>query len=121
MFRLEIDTSGDAFADTPATELARLLRQVAKRAYDGDCTGTLVDINGNTCGRYWVAEGPEQLVDPQQRAMAAQRLADAELLEARRHMDAATKRLAAAEDAAARADTAALVACWRKEDSYDQG
>lgn len=54
MFRIEIDTANDAFADQPATELARILREIAERVEAGDLPEFPVrDANGNTVGRVY--------------------------------------------------------------------
>lgn len=50
---ISIETGNAAFADSPASEIARILRDLAKRfERDGasSCL-TLRDINGNRCGR----------------------------------------------------------------------
>ena len=52
---LEISTNDNAaFADEPASEIARILRAAAKRIEDGDYGDggfRLNDINGHRCGR----------------------------------------------------------------------
>lgn len=63
MFKLEIDTGNAAFDDTPASELARILRDLAHRL---ECEGApprgdsfaLRDFNGNRVGRAWISRGP---------------------------------------------------------------
>jgi hypothetical protein len=58
-FTLVIRATGSAFAEEPEREIARLLREAADRIEpDGLLSGTrvLVDINGNTCGSWGVAE-----------------------------------------------------------------
>ena len=49
---ISIDTGNAAFNDEPATEIARILRDLAARfEAGGDLTSTLLrDINGNVCG-----------------------------------------------------------------------
>ena len=49
-FRLEIELENDAFRDSG--ELPRILRAVAKRIEDGERSGTVMDINGNSCGSW---------------------------------------------------------------------
>jgi hypothetical protein len=51
--RLEVNmtSGGDAFEDAPASEVARILREVAQHIEDGRSgLFTLFDINGNKCG-----------------------------------------------------------------------
>jgi hypothetical protein len=53
IFTLELFNSGEAF-DEPATETARILRELADRIENTNAeTGfkTLRDLNGNNCGR----------------------------------------------------------------------
>lgn len=56
MFKLEIATDNAAFEDAPARELARMLRDVAKRIENGHLSavagGNILDVNGNTCGYF---------------------------------------------------------------------
>lgn len=49
---LAIQTSGAAFEDEPATEVARILRELAERfeEYGHPQFRKLYDINGNACG-----------------------------------------------------------------------
>lgn len=50
-----IETSGAAFEDAPASEIARILRDMADRI---ECCGILPaprDINGNRCGSVSIA------------------------------------------------------------------
>lgn len=54
---ITIETGSAAFADEPATEIARILRKVAERfERDGALPDgmPLQDVNGNTCGRVWI-------------------------------------------------------------------
>lgn len=52
---LTIKGEGEAFATQPASELARILREVAQRIQeDGDSEGSLRDINGNRVGSFSV-------------------------------------------------------------------
>lgn len=61
MFSLQFSMANEAF-DEPATEIARILRHVARRVEngelpDGDDTGfgmPVKDINGNTVGQWKV-------------------------------------------------------------------
>jgi len=55
-FEFEIDSDNAAFSDSPELEVARLLRQTAKRI-EGQDEGLLIDINGNKVG-YWFIEVP---------------------------------------------------------------
>ena len=43
-----------AFDDAPASEIARILRHVARAVERGDELGQLVDANGNTVGSWRV-------------------------------------------------------------------
>lgn len=59
---IRIETDNAAFEDEPATEVARLVKEVAKRLYNCDYPGgggevPLLDINGNTCGYFSVVNG----------------------------------------------------------------
>lgn len=50
---LEIDGFGNAaFAEDPKMEIARILREAAKKIEDDHVGGNLKDINGNTVGRW---------------------------------------------------------------------
>jgi hypothetical protein len=56
-FTIKIDTTNSAFSDPdPATELARILREVAKRVEAGETTGYVKDGNGNKVGRFNATE-----------------------------------------------------------------
>ena len=50
MFRVEIDTSNDAFGHEWYEEVGRLLRDIAKRICEGELDGALRDANGNCVG-----------------------------------------------------------------------
>lgn len=52
-FTLEIETGNAAFSDGPATEIARILRDLAARLERGDFNDEmhLRDYNGNRVGR----------------------------------------------------------------------
>ena len=52
MFTLTFSTSNAAFDPEPASEVARLLRQVAEKVEDGDKTGRVHDLNGNLVGAF---------------------------------------------------------------------
>ena len=60
MFKLYIRTDGAAFRDEPARlELARLLRELARRIKDGEPVPVIIrDLNGNTVGRAWTEGKP---------------------------------------------------------------
>ncbi len=53
---IEIATDNDAFTDAPASEIARVLLEVARGFRDGDILPAagecrrIKDANGNTCG-----------------------------------------------------------------------
>lgn len=51
-FTLTMATENAAFEDMPEYEVARILRKVADQIEDGDTTGRVRDINGNTVGAY---------------------------------------------------------------------
>jgi hypothetical protein len=56
-FNLYIDLQNDAFQQSPETEIARILRDVADRIehstkFDLSMYRTIRDINGNDVGRY---------------------------------------------------------------------
>lgn len=57
MFTLTISTANAAFDDQPATEIARILRDVAKRVEDGELSGNLRDVNGNGVGAFDSGDG----------------------------------------------------------------
>ena len=50
MFDLHISTDNAAFEENPMTEIARILRELAKNLEDGRGYNTLRDSNGNTVG-----------------------------------------------------------------------
>lgn len=53
---LTISTENAAFDDHEAGEIARILRTEARQIAGGRLgTGSLLDINGNTCGRVHVS------------------------------------------------------------------
>ena len=55
-FTCTIKMDNDAFGEGPATELGRILRQLADNIEkDGDINGSLSDINGNTVGVFEIA------------------------------------------------------------------
>ena len=54
-FKLNIKTGNAAFAEEeggPYLELARLLREVADRVENNEDYGSIMDINGNSVGRW---------------------------------------------------------------------
>lgn len=56
MFTVQISTANEAF-DDPAPELGRILRKLAAELetslpHDEETEGRLVDINGNTVGKW---------------------------------------------------------------------
>jgi len=60
-FQLLISCNNAAFGDWPSIEVARIMRELAKRV-DGDCEGregTVRDANGNTVGTWaFIADAP---------------------------------------------------------------
>jgi hypothetical protein len=61
MFKLEIETVNAAFDDEPASEIARILRELAgKMEREGaparGYSWTLWDVNGNRVGRAYVSK-----------------------------------------------------------------
>lgn len=59
-FKLEIECDNGAFRYRPASEIARLLRDVATRvSRDGEGAldvGKVRDTNGNTVGKFWTED-----------------------------------------------------------------
>lgn len=56
--KIRIDTANSAFDEAPATEVARILRDLAECFEQGDeVEGALRDINGNFCGEVIVTVG----------------------------------------------------------------
>ena len=51
-FTLNIETTNDAFRPDPEAEIARLLRETAKRVANGNYAGRLLDYNGNRVGEF---------------------------------------------------------------------
>ncbi len=56
MFKIEINTDNDAFAEDVGEECARLLRQVANKIEDGYTVGPLIDYNGTKVGEFRFTE-----------------------------------------------------------------
>jgi len=52
MFRLQIETGNAAFHEDGAGEISRILENVAERVKNGDHTGIVRDVNGNTVGSF---------------------------------------------------------------------
>ncbi len=51
MFKLSFETGNAAFDETPATEIARILRDIARKVEQGESFGGRIrDVNGNTIG-----------------------------------------------------------------------
>ena len=51
--KIDIETCGAAFDESPATEIARILRELADRfEHEGGPEGFIYDLNGNQTG--WV-------------------------------------------------------------------
>ena len=55
-FTCEIDMDNAAFDDCPATEAARILRNVARMVEEGRGNAKLLDTNGNTVGKFAVTK-----------------------------------------------------------------
>ncbi len=56
MATITVEMDNAAFEKRPATELARILRRLAKRIeQDGEDDCVLMDINGNSVGRFKVS------------------------------------------------------------------
>jgi hypothetical protein len=54
-FKINIKTDNAAFSKEeggPHAEVARLLREVAERVENGEDYGSVMDINGNSVGRW---------------------------------------------------------------------
>jgi hypothetical protein len=59
MVRLQFDTRNAAFDDAPATEIGRILRDIASKVERGESFGgKIMDANGNAIGQ-WQAGGGE--------------------------------------------------------------
>ena len=56
-FDLSMTCAGDAFADFPTEEIARILSAVGDSLEAGNTRGTCRDSNGNNVGRWTLAEG----------------------------------------------------------------
>lgn len=54
--KIKILMDNAAFEDQPATELARILRNLAEKIESGTCACTLYDLNGNSVGRFEVSK-----------------------------------------------------------------
>jgi hypothetical protein len=54
---LKMDMDNAAFEDTPASEAARILRDVAALMEFGEESGNLRDVNGNKVGTWRVKGG----------------------------------------------------------------
>lgn len=52
MLKVQIKTENEAFSDDKGAEVARILREIAKRLEDGWTTGTPRDGNGNSVGTW---------------------------------------------------------------------
>ncbi len=53
-FKAEFDTDNAAFDDAPASEAARILREIARKIEQGEDLGggKIKDVNGNTIGHW---------------------------------------------------------------------
>lgn len=64
-FRLTVKMDGAAFEENSLDELARILREMADLMdWGAQQTGTVRDMNGNTCGDYCFSADPN---DPDDR------------------------------------------------------
>jgi hypothetical protein len=53
---IQVEMDNAIFRDAPASELARILRNIAKRVEEnGEGEITIRDINGNRCGYFQVS------------------------------------------------------------------
>ena len=52
MFTVEFKTSGVAFDDYPQEEVVRILDIISNKVRDGYMDGNIVDINGNSIGKW---------------------------------------------------------------------
>ena len=53
---ITIQMDNAAFADEPATELARILRELADAVENGSEGKRLLDINGNGVGQFYITD-----------------------------------------------------------------
>jgi len=51
-FKLTLKLGNEAFSDDPSYEVARILREAAKRVERGDTESVLMDVNGNKVGEF---------------------------------------------------------------------
>ena len=58
-FSAQISMANAAFDDAPASELARILRDIARRIEAGDSSGIAFDANGNRAGQ-WSVTGEKE-------------------------------------------------------------
>lgn len=79
-FTLHIKCDSAAFEDNPGREIARILRNAARRAENGEDFGQLLDANGNVVGEMELKD--EQCICPS-RAPSWARLQQAYRLTAR--------------------------------------
>ena len=56
------DINNDAFADDPQAMIAATLEEVAAKVQDGETEGPILDVNGNTIGKF--AVDPSDLMQP---------------------------------------------------------
>lgn len=54
--KITVRMDNAAFGDTPASELARILRDLAKHIENGDTDRRLMDSNGNRVGAFEITE-----------------------------------------------------------------
>jgi hypothetical protein len=52
VFHVSIECANSAFEDSPAHEIARILRKIAETLENSDVCGVCVDINGNKVGTF---------------------------------------------------------------------
>lgn len=53
-FIARLDMDNAAFEDRAATELARILENIARKVKRGDDAGKIMDVNGNSVGSWEV-------------------------------------------------------------------
>jgi UDP-N-acetylglucosamine pyrophosphorylase len=62
-----ISCENDAFSDGNGRhEMARLMRQTADRIEAGEEGGTLVEVNGNRCGSWYIEEPDKDFEEEEQ-------------------------------------------------------
>ena len=62
-FTIEFESGDAALSDDPHGESARILRAIASRLDDGEDSGIVADLNGNSVGQWWMSIPDENLDD----------------------------------------------------------